>query len=301
MIYNSYEEEYTKDLKLINNELSKILKNHKDSDNVITQAMNYVIENGGKRLRPVLALEFCKACGKPVKKALPFACAIELIHSTSLIQDDLPIMDNAPTRRGKPSCHVKFGDSIAVLASDALSVLAFEILISYSQVNKSLTLKAAQSLVNAIGINGLVGGQTLDLLNQNDPVDNCIDIDELKRIYSLKTETLFLVAAKLGCIAGKANSKKMQAATKYAKNIGLAYQIVDDILDITASEDILGKKPLADVQNQKTTYPSLIGIEESRKFVKELTEDAIDAVQIFGEEKCQFLKGLALRLEKRQY
>ena len=293
----SFDEVYQYDLDLVNNKLDQFLSQHGDQTSVVSQAMKYSIFNGGKRLRPILALEFCRACGKKPEKALPYACALEFIHSTSLIQDDLPTMDNAPQRRGRPSCHVQFGESVAILASDALSVMAFEIIISEATINKFAALKAAQALVSAVGINGLVGGQTLDIINENNPVD----ITSLKKIYIMKTETLFDAAAEMGCIAAGANKKKISAAKKYAENIGLAFQIVDDILDVTSTPAMLGKLTMGDVERKKTTFPSLIGLDESRKLVTELTRNAVDALAPFKKNKVQFLTEFAQRLEARQY
>ncbi|MEG0979589.1 MAG: polyprenyl synthetase family protein, partial [Oscillospiraceae bacterium] len=252
-----YDAVYQTDLDLVNDKLVHFLSEHGEQTSVVSQAMKYSIVNGGKRLRPILALEFCRACGQKPERALPFACALEFIHSTSLIQDDLPTMDNAPTRRGRASCHVEFGESVAILASDALSVMAFEVIISQANINKFAALKAAQALVSAVGIDGLVGGQTLDIINENNPVD----LTALKKIYIMKTETLFEAAAEMGCIAAGAGSKKAAAAKKYAENIGLAFQIVDDILDITSSHELLGKVPLGDIERKKTTFPSLIGVD----------------------------------------
>lgn len=292
----SFENEYNNDVILINNELNTILEKY-DNDNIVTQAMKYAIENGGKRMRPVLTLEFCKACGRPVKDALPFACSLEFIHSASLIQDDLPSMDNAPLRRGKPACHVVYGESIALLASDALSLLAIESILSFSKVSKIISHKAANELIGAIGVDGLIGGQALDVLNNGSD----IQIDEVTNIYSMKTEILFSAAAKLGCIAGRSSKKELNAAMKYAKNIGLAYQIVDDILDITTDEQTLGKSPYKDIENKKITYPSVLGIDKSRKLVSELTKEAQKHLKDFDLEKAQFLREFATRLEQRQY
>ncbi len=292
-----YDEIYQYDLDLVNNKLTQFLGEHGDQTSIVSQAMKYSIMNGGKRLRPILALEFCRACGKKPEKAISYACALEFIHSTSLIQDDLPTMDNAPQRRGKPSCHVQYGEPVAILASDALSVMAFEIIISEANYNKFAALKAAQALVNAVGINGLVGGQTLDIINENNPVD----ISALKKIYIMKTETLFDAAAEMGCIAAGAGKKKILAAKKYAENIGLAFQIVDDILDVISSTEELGKLPLGDIERKKTTFPSLIGLDESRRLVTELTGHAIDALEPFNKNKIDFLVEFAKRLEERQY
>lgn len=293
----NYDAVYQLDVDLINSKLNELLNKHSSTEDSVYQAMKYSILNGGKRLRPVLALEFCKACGKNPERALSFACAVELIHSTSIIQDDLPAMDNASMRRGQPTCHIKFGESVAILASDALSVMAFEFVLSEANTNKLTTLKATKALINAIGFDGLVGGQTLDINNQNNP----IDIDALKKIYYMKTEVLFNVAAELGCVAANASKKKIVAAKKYAQKIGLAFQIIDDILDITATSDEIGKIPMGDIERKKTTFPSLIGLEESMQLVSQLTQEAIDALKPFNKKRTDFLIEFASRLKERQY
>jgi len=293
----NYDDVYQLDVDLINSNLNQLLNKHENQENVVSQAMRYCILNGGKRLRPVLALEFCKACGKKPEHALPFACALELIHSTSLIQDDLPAMDNAPMRRGQPACHVKFGESVTILASDALSIMAFEVIISDDSLNKFTALKAAKTLVNAIGVDGLVGGQTLDINNENNP----IDINALKKIYYMKTGILFHAVAEMGCIAAGASQKKIIAAKNYAEKIGLAFQIVDDILDVTATSKEIGKMPMGDVKRKKTTFPSLIGLDQSRQLVTQLTNEAIDSLETFNQNKIEFLVEFAKRLEARQH
>ncbi|NCC87192.1 MAG: polyprenyl synthetase family protein [Clostridia bacterium] len=293
----NYNAVYQLDVDLINNRLNKLLSEHSSPDNTVYQAISYNILNGGKRLRPVLALEFCKACGKNPERALSFACAVELIHSSSLIQDDLPAMDNASMRRGQPACHIKFGESVAILASDALSVMAFELILSETSVGKISSLNATRTLINAVGFDGLVGGQTLDINNQNNP----IDITALKKIYYMKTEVLFNVAAELGCIAAGANKKKIVAAKKYAQKIGLAFQIIDDILDVTATSTEIGKIPMGDIERKKTTFPSLIGLEESMQLVSQLTQEAIDALEPFNKKRTDFLIEFASSLKERQY
>ena len=264
-------------------EINSALKEYLPAaDDVVSQAMRYSVENGGKRIRPALLLEFCRVCGGDYKKAVPFACALEMIHTYSLIHDDLPCMDNDDFRRGKPSCHIAFGEEYALLAGDALLTLAFETAMK-SNLSAEITVKAAKELAKAAGVMGMVGGQVLDL----------------QKTDELKTGELIRAACVLGCVCAGADDKKIAAAEKYAHDIGIAFQIVDDILDVTSDEETLGKPIGSDEENQKSTYVSLLGIEKSRKTAEELTLNAQKALDAFDGDVTS-LKDFAEKLKNRK-
>lgn len=276
-------------------EINSALKEYlPTADDVVSQAMRYSVENGGKRIRPALLLEFCRVCGGDYKKAMPFACALEMIHTYSLIHDDLPCMDNDDFRRGKPSCHIAFGEEYALLAGDALLTLAFETAMK-SNLSAEITVKAAKELAKAAGVMGMVGGQVLDLQNEGKKVG----IPDLQKTDELKTGELIRAACVLGCVCAGADDKKIAAAEKYAHDIGIAFQIVDDILDVTSDEETLGKPIGSDEENQKSTYVSLLGIEKSRKTAEELTLNAQKALDAFDGDVTS-LKNFAEKLKNRK-
>lgn len=276
-------------------EINSALKEYLPAaDDVVSQAMRYSVENGGKRIRPALLLEFCRVCGGDYKKAVPFACALEMIHTYSLIHDDLPCMDNDDFRRGKPSCHIAFGEEYALLAGDALLTLAFETAMK-SNLSAEITVRAAKELAKAAGVMGMVGGQVLDLQNEGKKVG----VSDLQKTDELKTGELIRAACVLGCICAGADDKKIAAAEKYAHDIGIAFQIVDDILDVTSDEETLGKPIGSDEENQKSTYVSLLGIEKSRKTAEELTLNAQKALDAFDGDVSS-LKDFAEKLKNRK-
>lgn len=276
-------------------EINSALKEYLPAaDDVVSQAMRYSVENGGKRIRPALLLEFCRVCGGDYKKAVPFACALEMIHTYSLIHDDLPCMDNDDFRRGKPSCHIAFGEEYALLAGDALLTLAFETAMK-SNLSAEITVKAAKELAKAAGVLGMVGGQVLDLQNEGKKVG----VSDLQKTDELKTGELIRAACVLGCVCAGADDKKIAAAEKYAHDIGIAFQIVDDILDVTSDEETLGKPIGSDEENQKSTYVSLLGIEKSRKTAEELTLNAQKALDAFDGDVTS-LKDFAEKLKNRK-
>lgn len=275
---------------LINGALNECLP---ESDDVVSQAMRYSVEIGGKRIRPSLLLSFCELCGGDVNKALPFACALEMIHTYSLIHDDLPCMDNDDYRRGKPSCHKVYGYEYALLAGDALLTLAFETALK-SDLSADIVVSATKELAIASGWAGMVGGQVIDLMNEGQKVS----VSEIEKMDLLKTGELIRAACVIGCIVAGAKDK-IKCATIFAKNIGLSFQIVDDILDVTSDIQTLGKPVGSDADNEKCTYVSLLGIEESRRLVSELTKEAVDALDGFDGNTCD-LKDFALSMENRK-
>ncbi len=277
-------------IKLINSALDSYLP---DSDDIVSQAMRYSVENGGKRVRPSLLLAFCELCSGDVKKALPFACALEMIHTYSLIHDDLPCMDDDDFRRGKPSCHIKFGYEYALLAGDALLTLAFETALK-AELPAELVVKATKELAIASGWAGMVGGQVIDLQNEGKQVK----VEDVIKMYNLKTGELIRAACVIGCIAAGAVSK-VPYATVYAHSVGLAFQIKDDILDITSDSVTLGKPVGSDEENKKCTYVSLKGLEESVRVVSVLTEEAKAVLDNFDSDSSA-LKAFADKMEKRK-
>lgn len=262
---------------------------------LMRKAMAYSLENGGKRIRPMLTLEFCRLCGGDYMSALPLAVGIEMIHTYSLIHDDLPCMDDDDMRRGKPSSHKVFGYANALLAGDALLTLAFETVLSAHCLSGDVKARAGLELAKAAGCSGMIAGQVMDLSNEGRQVS----LDDVKATDKRKTGELIRVSALLGCIAAGADEKKIKAAENYCGNIGLAFQIFDDILDVTSDEETLGKPIGSDSEKEKSTYVSLLGLEESERYANELTQNAKKALEIFGSEG-EFLLELADRLSGRK-
>ena len=262
---------------------------------VMLEAMAYSLNNGGKRIRPMLTLEFCRVCGGEYMKAVPLALAAEMIHTYSLIHDDLPCMDNDDMRRGKPSSHKAFGEANALLAGDSLLTFAFETALSAPGLDAPKRCAAGLELAKAAGCSGMIAGQVMDLANEA----KSVSVDEIKATDRLKTGEMIRVSALLGCIAAGADEEKIKAAEKYCENIGLAFQIVDDILDVTSDEATFGKPIGSDSENEKSTYVSLLGLEKSARFARELTECAKAALDIFGCEG-EFLSELADKLSNRK-
>ncbi len=283
-------------VEIINKALSDRLYDVKEGQ-LVVDAMRYAVENGGKRIRPVLTLEFCRVCGGEIENALNFACALEMIHTYSLIHDDLPCMDNDDYRRGKPSCHKQFGEEYALLAGDGLLTLAFETaLADGNSVSAENKVKAARLLARLAGVAGMVGGQVLDLQSEGTEAS----LEKLSGIDELKTGALIKAACLLGCYAaGKTDSDTLAKAETYAECVGHAFQIVDDILDVTSDSETLGKPVGSDVKNDKITYVSLMGVENAQTEVDRLTEKAVGALVGF-DENTDFLKELAYNLAHRK-
>lgn len=263
---------------------------------ILSQACKYSLLLGGKRIRPYLINRFYTLSGGKDNNSFNFEAAIECIHTYSLIHDDLPCMDNDDMRRGKPSCHKKFGEAYALLAGDALLTNAWFIAAKTNGIDGALVIKAIKELSQSAGIDGMIGGQTVDLLYENKNAD----INILELICSLKTGALIRAACKIGCILAGADDAKISAAEKYAEYLGLAFQIVDDILDETSTEEKLGKPIHSDKENNKSTFVSHLGIEESRKLVETLTNQAKAELDVFGEDASE-LKQFADYLCARDY
>lgn len=285
-------EEY---IPLIENSFFEIFKNKNSEYSKLNEAVLYSLSAGGKRIRPCLLLEFTKLSGEDPRKALNFACALEMIHTYSLIHDDLPCMDNDDFRRGKPSCHKAFDEATALLAGDALLTEAFNTALATENVDSKRIVEAARVLAECSGINGMIGGQVIDLKYEDStpPLNSVLDM------YRLKTSKLLVAAAKIGCIIGGADKTKINNAAQFAEKIGLAFQIMDDILDITSTSDVLGKPVGSDEQANKSTYVSLVGLENAKHDVEILTNEAITLLDCFG-SSAEELKKFALMLCKRE-
>ncbi len=245
----------------------------------IFDSEKYSLFAGGKRIRPFLVLEFCRMLGGTDEAALPFACAVEMIHTYSLIHDDLPCMDNDDMRRGKPTNHVAFGYSTALLAGDALLTKAFEVAASNTAVAPKTVCEAVRLLAVAAGDTGMIGGQVMDLAAENSSISE----ETLLKLYSGKTGALMRVSAQLGCIAAGClpESPEVYAAVEFASKTGLAFQIIDDILDRNGDAAVLGKPTGSDEQNHKTTFLSFHSAEEAAEYAEKLTSEAVSEIAEF--------------------
>lgn len=284
-----YTERLQQHLELVERRLAEFLP----TDDGIGEIMRYACEGGGKRIRPVLLLEWCRLCGGSVDEAMPFAAAIECVHSYSLVHDDLPCMDNSPLRRGKPSAHAKYGETMALLAGDALLNRAFEIMLSAENVEPRAALRAAAQLADNAGVYGMIGGQVLDL----DSEGRSIDLDTLKRLQEGKTAALLVAACRMGAILGGGTDEQVENAGKYGYYLGLAFQVVDDILDVTATAEELGKPVGSDNENEKNTYVSLLGLDKARALAASYTVQAKEALKGFADDTdlCRLADALLTR------
>lgn len=279
--------------------LSTIIKEEDNPQKVIYESMNYSLLCGGKRLRPVLMVGTYELFRDNVEEIIPFACAMEMIHTYSLIHDDLPAMDNDDYRRGRLSNHKKFGEATGILAGDGLLNRAFETGLEAalkSNVEITSSVKALYEIAKSSGADGMIGGQIVDIYGH----DKISSVEELKYMYSLKTGAIIKSSVKAGAILGGANEKQLKALELYAENIGIAFQIEDDILDVTSTQEKLGKKIGSDIANDKVTYLSFASIEQSRKDVEKFTQEAIKSLEMFG-DKAKQLKELALYLTNRDH
>lgn len=258
----------------------------------LQEAMNYSLLAGGKRIRPILTLEACRLCGGALETALPFACAVEMVHTYSLIHDDLPAMDNDDLRRGQPTSHIIYGEAAAILAGDALLTAAFEQL-TKAELPSGQIVDAVRCLSQAAGAAGMVGGQALDMAGEG----RILDRRELELLQTLKTGALISAAAELGCIAAGAAPDRRLQVRAYAQALGQAFQIQDDMLDITSSEAELGKPVGSDRVNQKSTFVTALGLDGCAALMKQLTYLSMEALSSF--ECPDFLIWLAQTLSKR--
>ena len=260
---------------------------------VLREAMGYSLHAGGKRLRPVMVILACQVCGGQEVRALPAAAAIEMVHTYSLIHDDLPAMDDDDLRRGQPSCHKAFGEATAILAGDGLLTLAFEILAGEIE-DKLMATAMIRILAEAAGPAGMIAGQMADMQSH----DTHGNVELLEYIHTNKTAKMFAAAAATGAIAAAAGDRQLRHIEQYGLNIGLGFQIADDILDVTASSEELGKTAGKDEQQGKVTYPLVVGIAEAKRLAKVYADKAIESLHIFGTE-ADVLRHLANELLNR--
>lgn len=264
----------------------------------VIQAARYSLSAGGKRIRPALVMEFCRVCGEEPETALPIACAIEMLHTFSLIHDDLPCMDDDDLRRGKLSCHKAFGEATAVLAGDALAMLPYQI-IAEAGLKKTLSQDTALKIIKLLGelsgVWGMIGGQTIDIENENKRPE----VPVILEMYRMKTGALLEFCCRAGCMAAGAGAGKLLAAGSYGQRLGLAFQIVDDILDVTADEKLLGKPVGSDAADCKYTYVSAVGLDSARERAAELTKQAKECLAEFSDNG--FLMGLTDMLLERTF
>ena len=282
-------------VKLVEKNLIEELRRTKSLDENLMQAMEYSLLADGKRLRPILLMAAADASGGNGEKFLQVASALEMIHTYSLIHDDLPAMDNDDYRRGKLTNHKVFGEAMAILAGDALLTLAFEVALRQKNVPHEILFAVLKEISVAAGAAGMVGGQVIDLRSEGVQ----IDFATLKLMHTGKTGALFRAAIRSGALLAQADEKKLAALTKYAENFGLAFQITDDILDVEGDEKILGKKIGSDAKNNKSTYVSLTSLDEAKNLAQKTVEDALSALENFGTE-AEFLRGLVRFLLDRK-
>jgi len=261
------------------------------------KAMRYSLFAGGKRLRPILCLAAAEACHGSIDNALPLACSLECIHTYSLVHDDLPSMDNDDFRRGRPTCHKVFGEGIAVLAGDALLTIAFQIVSSAKAAPRYDVAILLREIAVAAGSQKLIAGQVADLEAEGKNVKR----DQLQFIHENKTAAILKSSVRLGAMSANADPKKLSAITRFGQRLGLAFQIIDDILDVTQTSEILGKSAGKDVAAKKATYPAVIGLEKSRAEARRLTRQAHNALSIFSNSDAEPLHALANYLLEREY
>lgn len=281
---------------LVDGALAEYLQTPDMDLDLLYESMRYSALSGGKRIRPFLVLEFCRMFGGDVKAALPFACAIECVHASSLIHDDMPCMDDDDLRRGRPTNHIVFGEDIALLAGDALITKGYELAAENHLVKPEIALAATAMLLKNAGAVGMMGGQQIDLWGET----HAVSFPLLLKMHAKKTGALIIASAKLGCYAAgiaSENEERMKNAALYAANIGLAFQVIDDILDVTSDDVTLGKRVHADEKMEKTTFLSEMSIEEAYQYAKEKTKIAVEAIS--GYEHSEILKEFANYLLNR--
>lgn len=284
--------------KFIEEEIKKYMPKEEGYQKSVFEAMNYSLNAGGKRLRPILIMESYKVCGGQDDMYLPFSAAIEMIHTYSLIHDDLPALDNDDLRRGKATNHKVFGEAMAILAGDALLSHAFETMLgeSVDSAYSERGLKASYEISKAAGIYGMIAGQVVDVESEGIKIDK----DKLDFIHRNKTAAMIVACMRAGAMLAGADSERVEALTIYGEKIGLAFQIVDDILDIVGDEATLGKHVGSDIENEKSTYPAIFGIDKSWDIAQGLVDDAKNQLKIFDKNN-EFLSDLSDYIVRRKY
>jgi geranylgeranyl diphosphate synthase type II len=283
---------------LLNKELKKVLVMNNSKVQRLNDAMNYSVFSGGKRLRPVLFFAIYEMLQgvndiNQLTPLLPVACSIEMIHTASLIHDDLPSMDNSSERRGQPSCHKKYDPATAILAGDALMTKAFEMLTLYE--DKEVAVDLISVLCYSVSTDGMIGGQTVEIMSSKKTV---LPLNVLKYIHTKKTGALLEAAARMACVCAKVDTQVINTLAVYASNLGLAYQIIDDILDDVGDFETLGKEAFEDIRNDKTTYPTIMGLDKARKMAEKLLEDSYKIIKNMNnnENLYEFIKIIQDRL-----
>jgi len=281
---------------LVENELDKLIVVPNTPEKKVAEAMRYAALGGGKRLRPFLLMEVAGLFNVTPAGALRAGAALEMVHCYSLIHDDLPCMDNDDMRRGRPSCHIAFGETTALLAGDALLTRAFDVLADEkTHSDPVVRCQLVVELARAAGMNGMIGGQQLDMM----AADVDMDLVEITRLQQMKTGRLISFACEAGAIMGKAPYNERQILQAYAKDIGLAFQIADDILDVESSVEAMGKKVRKDVDAAKATFVSFVGVDEAKKQARTLVEQAVSYLDIF-DERADMLRDLARFVVERK-
>ena len=306
-------EEFNRELDKRTDKIESVIRTYLPEERgfqkTVLEAMNYSILAGGKRLRPMLLLETCRLFGGDESLAEPFMAAIEMIHTYSLVHDDLPAMDNDEFRRGKQTTHIRYGHAMGILAGDALLNYAFETMAEAVEIAKRLSEKEYYSMLERIflaqrilakksGIYGMVGGQTADV--EATEKQESLTPEKLDFIYRLKTGALIEGAMMVGAALAGASSDELIKIEESASKVGLAFQIQDDILDVTSTAEVLGKPVLSDERNQKTTYVTCRGIDECRRLVEEVSKEALQGLSVLGGHQNEFLRQLLIWLISRE-
>jgi geranylgeranyl diphosphate synthase type II len=274
--------------RLVDDALARLLDDARGTPPKLLEAMRYSLLAGGKRLRPILALAACEAVGGRTESALEAACALECIHTYSLIHDDLPAMDDDDFRRGRPTSHKVFGEAMAILSGDALLTEAFRVLASARSAPPAALVEVCFEVARAAGAAGMVGGQVIDI----EATGHAVTLDELEALHRAKTGELLLVSVRAGARLGGARADELERLTVYGRALGLAFQIVDDVLDITADLATLGKDPGSDRAAGKTTFVDLLGVDAARERARQVMAEGLAALQPFG-ERANALAALA--------
>jgi geranylgeranyl diphosphate synthase type II len=285
----------------VDSALERYLPKKEELTSNLYRAMRYSLFAGGKRIRPILSIASFEAAGGKGERIVPFACALEMIHTYSLIHDDLPAIDNDDYRRGKPTCHKVFGEAIAILAGDGLLTEAFRLMATrpekdLSSCDDALVLDLINEVGQAAGVLGMVGGQVVDIESEG----KAVDLPVLQYIHTHKTGAMILASVRVGAKLGSAAEVLLKALTRYGESLGLAFQIADDVLNVEGQAALMGKKTGSDLVKGKATYPSVLGVEESKIRSKELVDMAVDALKLLGPE-ADPLREIARFVIAREY
>ena len=291
-----FKEELKEKVKIVDEYMEKFLPPEDKYPEIIHKAMRYSVFAGGKRLRPIMVMEACRVFGGDVEKAMPFACAIEMIHTYSLIHDDLPALDNDDYRRGRLTSHKMFGENMAILAGDALLHHAFETMAEACvKMNDIKYTKAMLAIAQGAGINGMVAGQVVDVISEGKEIDK----DTLDYIHKNKTAAMIIGALKAGAEIGGASDEEIKNIERVGELVGVAFQIQDDILDVTSTLEELGKPINSDEKNHKVTYATMFGVEDASKIVLDMSNEALEILHSMG-DRMEFLERLTEYLIRRK-